>query len=140
MDFYMIGPDSARPFSRSASSATSGSASCPIPSSAGDRQNDVLVYGAVVRARAAAGPRIRGDINGRFNTRESENDNGLDSRAGDTQRHPLHQGSVRVDGGLLFGLTSHDPNFGFTGGRDLRVQGIHAALITSRRFRLRSAA
>jgi len=82
----------------------------------GSDPNHVLVYGASFARALHQGLEFVADINGRFNTRESENDNGLDSRAGVRTGMRFTRGSVRVDGGLLFGFTANDPDFGFTGG------------------------
>ena len=82
----------------------------------GSDPNHVLTYGASFARALQQGLEFVADINGRFNTRESENDNGLDSRSGVRAGIRFTHGSVRVDGGLLFGFTANDPDFGFTGG------------------------
>ena len=47
----------------------------------GSDPNHVLLYGVSFARALQQGLEFVADINGRFNTRESENDNGLDSRS-----------------------------------------------------------
>ena len=83
----------------------------------GDQQNDVLTYGASVARALKQGFEVVGEINGRVSTHERDEipvgtENRSIARFG--ARYTFR--TVRVDGGLLFGLTSRDPNFGFTAG------------------------
>jgi hypothetical protein len=82
----------------------------------GDRQNDVIMYGFSVARALVQGFEIVGDINGRFNTRNARVPPGTETRS--TMRAGVRytHAAVRFDGGLIFGLTSRDPSFGFTGG------------------------
>jgi hypothetical protein len=82
----------------------------------GDRQNDVLLYGASIARAVKQGVEIVGEINGRANTRSGEPPPGTDSRATLRIGGRVTTGSVRLDGALLFGMTSRDPGFGFTAG------------------------
>ena len=59
---------------------------------------------------------IVGEINGRANTRSGEPPPGTDSRATLRIGGRVTTGSVRLDGALLFGMTSRDAGFGFTAG------------------------
>lgn len=83
----------------------------------GDQQNDVLTYGASVARAVKQGLEVVGEINGRMSLHESD-----EVPVGTEDRSIVRFGgrytfkTVRVDGGLLFGLTSRDPNFGFTAG------------------------
>lgn len=82
----------------------------------GDRQNDVLAYGVSLARAVRQGVEIVGELNGRANTRRGEPPPGTDSRGmmrfgGRITRH-----TVRVDGAILLGLTSRDPDIGFTVG------------------------
>jgi hypothetical protein len=82
----------------------------------GDRQNDVVTYGVSVARALQQGLELVGEINGRLNTREERIPPGTESRSGMRVGLRFTRAAVRVDGGLLFGFTSRDPNFGFTGG------------------------
>lgn len=82
----------------------------------GDRQNDVVIYGVSVARALQQGLEFVGEINGRLNTRDRHTPPGTESRSGLRVGLRYTRSAVRVDGGLLFGLTSRDPNFGFTAG------------------------
>ena len=82
----------------------------------GDRQNDVITYGVSVARALKQGMEFVGEINGRLNTRDERIPPGTESRSGIRTGLRFTHASVRVDGGLIFGLTERDPNFGFTGG------------------------
>jgi hypothetical protein len=82
----------------------------------GDRQNDVLLYGLSVARAVQQGLEVVGEINGRANTRGDEAPVGTDSRATIRVGGRLTRGTVRVDAGVLLGMTSRDPGFGFTVG------------------------
>ena len=82
----------------------------------GDRQNDVLDYGASVARAVATGVEIVGEINGRLNTRSGEPPIGTESRSMMRVGIRFTQGAVRGDGALLVGITERDPTWGFTVG------------------------
>ena len=82
----------------------------------GDRQNDVLAYGLSLARAVRQGVEVVGEINGRANTRSTEAPPGTDSRATMRLGGRLTHGTVRIDAGLLLGMTSRDPGFGFTAG------------------------
>jgi hypothetical protein len=82
----------------------------------GDRQNDVLTYGLSFARALSPGGEVVGEINGRVNTRNGEPPPGTESRSMLRFGARYTAGTVRVDGALLFGLTSFDPGFGFAGG------------------------
>jgi hypothetical protein len=82
----------------------------------GDRQNDVIMYGFSVARAVVQGFEVVGDINGRFNTRNARVPPGTETRSTMRAGVRFTHAAVRVDGGLIFGLTSRDPSFGFTGG------------------------
>jgi hypothetical protein len=114
MDFYMTGL-----FGKTVQSVRVvgnfgiGILSDPIE---GDRQNDVVTYGLSVARALQQGLEFVGEINGRLNTRDERTPPGTETRSGLRVGLRLTRSAVRVDGGLLFGLTSRDPNFGFTAG------------------------
>jgi hypothetical protein len=82
----------------------------------GDRQNDVLLYGVSVARAVRQGVEIVGEINGRADTRSGEPLPGTESRALMRVGGRITRGTVRIDGGLLLGMTSRDPSFGITAG------------------------
>lgn len=82
----------------------------------GDRQNDVLVYGVSVARAIAQGVEIVGEFNGRANLREGEPPPGTESQATMRIGGRYTTGTTRIDAGLLLGMTSQDPNVGFTAG------------------------
>jgi hypothetical protein len=82
----------------------------------GDRQNDVLLYGVSVARAVQQGLEVVGEINGRANTRGGEAPPGTDSRATIRLGGRFTRSTVRIDAGVLLGLTSRDPGFGFTAG------------------------
>ncbi|HYT69725.1 MAG TPA: hypothetical protein VEL51_25115 [Vicinamibacterales bacterium] len=82
----------------------------------GDNQNDVLLYGVSVARAVREGMEVVGELNGRANTRGGTPPVGTDSRATMRVGGRLTRGTVRLDAGLLLGVTSRDPDFGFTAG------------------------
>ncbi len=62
------------------------------------------------------GVEIVGEVNGRLNTRGHATPPGTESRSIMRVGGRFTKGTVRIDGGLLVGLTSRDPSYGFTGG------------------------
>jgi hypothetical protein len=82
----------------------------------GDRQNDVLTYGVSVARAMTGAVELVGEVNGRADTRAGEPPPGTDSRATTRFGARYTQGTVRLDAGLLFGMTSRDPSVGVTAG------------------------
>jgi hypothetical protein len=82
----------------------------------GDRQNDVMTYGLSAARALQQGFEFVGEINGRLNFREQHVPPGTETRSLMRVGLRYTRKAVRVDGGLIFGLTSRDPTFGFTGG------------------------
>ena len=81
----------------------------------GNRQNDVLTYGASVARAVRQGLELVGEINGRANTRDNA-PIGTESRGAMRLGGRFTKGTVRVDTGLIFGMTSRDPSIGLTAG------------------------
>ena len=78
-------------------------------------QNDLLTYGiSFARALTAEGE-IVAEINGRYNN-SAIDDVGSETRAMFRVGGRYTRGPVRVDGGLLLGMTARDPDIGFTAG------------------------
>lgn len=82
----------------------------------GDRQNDVILYGLSIARALEQGFELVGEVNGRFNTRNERIPPGTETRSAMRVGLRFTHAAVRVDGGLMFGLTSRDPSFGFTAG------------------------
>jgi hypothetical protein len=83
----------------------------------GDSQGDVLLYGISFARAVRQGVEIVGEINGRFApTGEDDTPPGTDSRAAMRVGGRFTRGTVRVDGGIIIGMTDQDPSFGFTAG------------------------
>ena len=83
----------------------------------GDRQGDVLQYGFSVARAVRQGFEIVGEINGRYQPSDDVTaPPGSDSRAAMRVGARVTQKTVRIDGGIILGMTSRDPSFGFTAG------------------------
>jgi opacity protein-like surface antigen len=82
----------------------------------GDRQNDVLTFGASVARAVRQGLEIVGEINGRLDTRNGEAPVGTESRGAMRIGGRFTRSTVRADAGLIFGMTSKDPSIGVTAG------------------------
>jgi hypothetical protein len=82
----------------------------------GTNQNDVLDYGVSVARAVREGVEVVGEINGRWSTRSGTPPPGLDSRSTMRLGGRVTRGTVRLDAGILLGITSRDPSVGFTVG------------------------
>ena len=82
----------------------------------GNRQNDVLEYGASFARAMTQAAELVGEVNGRFSTRGDEAFPGTDTSGLLKFGGRYTRGPVRLDAGLFFGLTSIDPTLGFTAG------------------------
>ena len=82
----------------------------------GFRQNDVLMYGLSFARAVRQGVEIVREINGRLSFREHDDPVGTESRSMLRVGARATRGTIRVDGGLLIGLTSPDPRIGLTAG------------------------
>ena len=82
----------------------------------GDRQNDVLLYGASLARAVADGLEVVAEINGRANTRSNTPPVGTESHSVMRVGGRFTRGPVRFDGALLIGVTERDPSWGFTAG------------------------
>jgi len=81
-----------------------------------DEQNDVLMYGASFARALTDRAEFVGEINGRWSTRAGGPFPGTESRSILNIGGRYTTGSLRLDGGLFFGLTTLDPTVGFTAG------------------------
>jgi len=82
----------------------------------GANQNDVLDYGFSVARAVREGMEVVGEINGRVSTRGGTPPAGTESRSIVRIGGRITRGTVRIDAGALFGITSRDPSIGFTVG------------------------
>ncbi len=82
----------------------------------GDRQNDVVTYGLSFARALTNRAEVVGELNGRNSTREGAAFPGTESRGLLNLGGRYTRASVRLDGGVFFGLTSLDPTWGFTTG------------------------
>lgn len=89
----------------------------------GDNQNDVLDYGFSVARAVREGLEVVGELNGRANTRSGTPPAGTESRSVVRIGGRLTRGTVRIDAGILLGITSRDPGFGFTAGATYVFKG-----------------
>ena len=89
----------------------------------GDNQNDVLDYGVSVARAVREGLEVVGELNGRANTRSGTPPVGTESRATIRVGGRVTRGTVRLDAGILLGVTSRDPGFGFTAGATYVFKG-----------------
>lgn len=89
----------------------------------GDNQNDVLLYGVSVARAVLEGVEVVGELNGRASTRTGEAPVGTESRAMMRLGGRITRGTVRLDAGILLGVTSRDPGFGFTAGATYVFKG-----------------
>jgi hypothetical protein len=82
----------------------------------GNRQNDVLTYGVSVARAVRQGLEVVGEVNGRLDTRAGDPPVGTESRGAIRVGGRYTKSTVRLDGGLIIGLTSLDTSLGFTVG------------------------
>jgi hypothetical protein len=85
------------------------------PSSTG-RQNDVLTYGVSFARAITDRAEFVGEINGRWSTRSGDPFPGTESRSLLNFGGRYTVRSLRLDGGLFFGLTTVDPTVGVGAG------------------------
>jgi hypothetical protein len=82
----------------------------------GDRQNDVVTYGASFARALTEAAEIVGELNGRISTQADSTPPGTESRGTARVGARYTIGSWRADAAVFFGLTSTDPSVGFAGG------------------------
>jgi hypothetical protein len=83
----------------------------------GDRQGDVLAYGFSVARAVRQGLEVVGEINGRYQPGDDAGTPpGTDSRGAMRVGARFTHRTVRLDGGIVIGMTSRDPSFGITAG------------------------
>ena len=82
----------------------------------GYRQNDVLTYGVSLARAMTQRAELVGELNGRVSTRTGGAFPGTETRGLLKFGGRYTRGTVRLDAGLLVGLTTVDPTVGFTAG------------------------
>lgn len=90
----------------------------------GDRQNDVMLYGASFARALTNRAEVVGEINGWLNTRD-EPPVATDSRSVGRLGARYTIGTWRADGALLFGFTARDPGFGIAAGATYVFDAFH---------------
>lgn len=86
------------------------------PTSDVPEQNDLMTYGLSVARAMTTAAELVGEVNGRANFANGESDPGAESRAVVRLGGRYTRGAMRVDAGVIFGLTAPDPQVGFTAG------------------------
>ena len=86
------------------------------PTSDVPEQNDLMTYGLSVARAMTTAAELVGEVNGRANFSNGESDPGAESRAVVRLGGRYTRGAMRVDAGVIFGLTAPDPQVGFTAG------------------------
>lgn len=83
----------------------------------GDRHADVLTYGVSLARAVRQGLEVVGEANGRMSFDDSaDTPVGAENRGAIRVGGRFTKGTVRVDGGIILGMTSRDPSVGFTAG------------------------
>jgi hypothetical protein len=83
----------------------------------GDRQGDVFTYGVSLARAVLEGVEVVGEVNGHYAPTEDEDTPpGSESHAAMRVGGRFTRGTVRLDGGLIIGMTSRDPSVGVTAG------------------------
>jgi len=114
MDFYasVLGAKTVQSI-RVVANVGSGILSDPVQ---GNHQNDVFTYGVSFARAMTQKAELVGELNGRVSTRSGEAFPGTETRGLLRLGGRFTQGSLRLDAGVFFGLTTVDPTLGFTGG------------------------
>jgi hypothetical protein len=83
----------------------------------GDKTGQVLTYGVSLARAVAQGVEVVGELDGRWSMEDDEHTPvGSENRGAVRFGARFTKATVRIDGGVIFGLTSRDPSFGFTTG------------------------
>jgi hypothetical protein len=82
----------------------------------GDKQNDVMPYGVSLTANLTERLQAVAEAAGRIHTSAGGPPPGTEGRGQARAGIRYGSGNVRFDAGVLFGYTSHDPEWGLVGG------------------------
>ena len=88
-----------------------GDASATIP-----EQNDLLTIGVSVARALSTTTEVVGELNGRFNLANGDPDPGAENRGVMRFGGRYTRGTVRLDAGVMIGMTPRDPEIGVTAG------------------------
>lgn len=80
----------------------------------GNRQNDVMTYGLSFARAMTQAAEVVGELNGRVSTRSSDAFPGTETRGILKLGGRFTRGTLRLDAGVFFGLTTIDPTIGAT--------------------------
>jgi hypothetical protein len=86
------------------------------PTASVPEQNDLLTFGVSVARAMTTAAEIVGEVNGRLNLANGDPDPGSENRAVMRLGGRYTRGAMRVDAGVLLGMTSRDPEIGLTAG------------------------
>jgi hypothetical protein len=86
------------------------------PTSAIPQQHDLFTFGVSVARAMTTAAEIVGEVNGRLNVAQDSPAIGAEHRATMRVGSRYTRGPVRVDAGVMFGMTSRDPKIGLTAG------------------------
>jgi hypothetical protein len=82
----------------------------------GDPHTEALTYGLSLARAVRQGVEVVGEVNGRADLRDGTPPPGTESRGAFRFGARITHGTVRIDGGVIIGMTARDPSVGFTGG------------------------
>jgi len=83
----------------------------------GDKTGQVLTYGVSVARAVRQGVEVVGELDARWSMEDDEHTPvGSENRGAVRFGARFTKATVRIDGGVIFGLSSRDPSFGFTTG------------------------
>lgn len=86
------------------------------PTATEPEQNDLVTFGVSVARAVTTSTEVVGEINGRLHVADGDPDPGAENRAVMRFGGRYTRGTVRLDAGLSLGMTSRDPQVGFTAG------------------------
>jgi hypothetical protein len=79
-------------------------------------QNDMVTFGVSIARAMTTAAELVGEVNGRLNVTGVDPDPGAENRAVMRLGGRYTRGPVRVDAAVMLGMTSRDPQIGFTTG------------------------
>ena len=79
-------------------------------------QNDLMTFGISVARAMTPAAEIVAEVNGRLNFANGDPHPGAENRAVMRLGGRYTRGPVRLDGAVILGMTSRDPQFGVTAG------------------------
>lgn len=86
------------------------------PTATVPEQNDLMTFGMSIARAMTTAAELVGEINGQLNLGTDDPDAGSENRAVMRLGGRYTRGTVRVDAGVLIGMTPHDPQVGVTAG------------------------